>query len=121
MIDKYPNSKIMLVKNNSYRDNYGLIDRSSAGEFDIDSVVINWINEDRIISQSQVIGVPSHHNMLGEVLFHDLFPHLYCFMLHLFDVGVEKFDRISNYKMQKWNLDNISGSAYGVFQRKRRI
>ena len=112
MIDKYPNSKIMLVKNNLYRDNYGLIDHFS-GEFDIDSVVINWINKDRIPNPGNW-STNSQYAWGGVA--HDLFPHLYCFMLHLFDVGVEKFDRISNYKMQKWNLDNISGSAYGVFK-----
>jgi len=111
-IDRFPNSKIMLVKNNLYRDTYGILDEFS-GQYDVTDVTINWLNKDRIPNPGNW---STNSKFAWGGVAHDLFPHLYCFMLHLFDEEPNQFERFSSWKVQKWNLENISGTAYGVYK-----
>lgn len=113
-IARFPNHHIALVKNNLYRKD----SESYATLFNIEDVTkveINWLNRDRIPNPGSWF--TNKEQAFGGVT-HDLFPHLYCFMFaiipfHLYNNQIGK-----TFKMQRWNLDNISGSTdYGTINR----
>lgn len=111
LLHKFPNHKIVLVKNNLYRKNIETFESLINDIEDVAKVDINWLNKDRIPSPGSWFTDKS--KAFGGVT-HDLFPHLYCFMFMLFSFHIYKNVLPKTFKMQRWNLNNISGSTdYG--------
>lgn len=113
-IHRFPNHCIVLVKNNLYRNNIHLYESL----FDIDEVSkveINWLNKDRIPNPGSWF---TNKEMAFGGVTHDLFPHLYCFMFAIIPFHLYNNQLGQTFKMQRWNLDNISGNTdYGTTNR----
>lgn len=104
--------KIVLVKNNLYRDQKIIQKLREMCDQDIVSAVeIEWMNRDRIPNPGNWF--TNKKDAFGGVT-HDLFPHLYCFMYALFPLQQITDLTPTVFKQQRWNLDNIGTSTeYG--------
>ena len=109
LCDKHPQTKFIMCKNNMYRDTYGFLDNVSTID-NITSIKVNWLNKNRIPNPG--FWSTNRKQSWGGVAL-DLFPHLYCQLLTHFG-QIENFTRVNHLMMQKWNLEDLTGSDYGV-------
>ncbi len=110
VVHRFPNHRILLVKNNLYRasiDKYAdLVDLKDVAKIDI-----NWLNKDRIPNPGGWF--TDSKQAFGGVT-HDLFPHLYCYMFALIPFHLFLHILPKTFKMQRWHLDNIGDNTdYG--------
>lgn len=107
-----PDHDITLVKNNLYRPEYKML-RAKCNDSNITKIEITWFNKDRIPNPGSWF---TDRMMAFGGVTHDLFPHLYTFMLLLFPVEqVIGASFISARSEQRWNLTNIGTSTdYGT-------
>lgn len=113
-IDRFPNHKIVMVKNNLYRDHVNQYASLSDIE-NISSVEFNWLNKNRIPNPGGWF--TNKEQAFGGVT-HDLFPHLYCLMYAFFSFKDFKDIIPDVYKLQRWNLNNINKvTNYGVINK----
>lgn len=105
----YTSTQFHLVKNNLYRNEYGLID-ALLKDNEIIGVDINWLNKNRIPNPGTWFTNPAQ--AFGGVSY-DLMPHMYCFLNVIF--GATKLDdaKFRTNKYQRWNLSNIIQTDYG--------
>jgi predicted dehydrogenase len=109
LCDKHPHTKFIMCKNNMYRDTYGFLDNVSQIE-DITSIKINWLNKNRVPNPGY--WSTNRKQSWGGVAL-DLFPHLYCQMIRHFG-KIPQFTRVNHLMMQKWKLEDLTGSDYGA-------
>ena len=109
LCDKHRATKFIMCKNNMYRDTYGFLDNVQSID-NITSIKINWLNKNRVPNPGN--WSTNRRQAWGGVAL-DLFPHLYCQMLKHFGETAQ-FDRVNYIMMQKWNLDDLLDSDYGV-------
>lgn len=103
-------SRFHLVKNNLYRDNYGLIiPIMDTGE--VIGVDINWLNGNRIPNPG---GWFTNSKYALKGVSGDLMPHLYCFALKIFGEDALLSAKFKQQCLQRWNLDNINSTDYGT-------
>lgn len=110
VVHSFPNHNIVMVKNNLYRKDTAsyqcLFDLS-----EVTKVEINWLNKNRIPNPGTWF--TNQEKAFGGVT-HDLFPHLYCFMFAMIPFHLYNNQIGETFKMQRWNLDNISDETdYG--------
>lgn len=110
LCDKFKDTKFLMCKNNLYRDTYGFLDKVD-GIDNITSIKINWLNKNRIPNPGY--WSTNRKQAWGGVAL-DLFPHLYCQMFKHFGQDITKFERANYMMMQKWTLEDLSGSDYGM-------
>jgi|TARA_B110000967_G_C18846309_1_gene542179 predicted dehydrogenase len=109
LCDKHPHTKFIMCKNNMYRDTYGFLDNVGTID-DITSIKVNWLNKNRVPNAGY--WSTNRKQSWGGVAL-DLFPHLYCQLLTHFG-KIENFTRVNHLMMQKWNLEDLTGSDYGA-------
>ena len=105
---KFPATRIMMVKNNQWRDNFEDF-RSFAARSS--KISIRWINKDRIpnpgswfTTKSQAWGGVSR----------DLLPHLLSIFVNLDDTWMNAAQVAAKNYQQRWRLCDISNSDYGT-------
>jgi predicted dehydrogenase len=108
----FPNTRFIMCKNNLYRSSYGEFERVLDGSVTPTSIVINWLNEDRVPSPGSWF--TNKETAWGGVAL-DLFPHLYC---HLWKLAGFNADRVDAGKARMWSLENLSNTAYGAIDSK---
>ena len=109
LCDKHPHTRFIMCKNNMYRDTYGFLDNVAQID-DITSIKINWLNKNRVPNPGY--WSTNRKQSWGGVAL-DLFPHLYCQMIRHFG-KIQQFTRVNHLMMQKWKLEDLTGSDYGV-------
>lgn len=104
-----PDTKIVMVKNNMYRSDYGEIFKRPHD--DIAAIEICWFNKDRIPNPGTWF--TNKYEAFGGVS-RDLMPHLLSFAFMFFNEDLLEAEyQASCYQM--WNLDNIGDSTdYGI-------
>lgn len=110
LCDKHPGTKFIMCKNNLYRSSYGFLDNVKDIS-DITSIKIRWLNKNRVPNPGY--WSTNRKQAWGGVAL-DLFPHLYCQMFKHFGQDIAKFERANYMMMQKWSLEDLSGSDYGM-------
>ena len=105
-----PGHDVVLVKNNLYRPEYQEL-RQIMRDNKVTKVELTWFNENRIPNPG---GWFTNKSVSFGGVSHDLFPHLYTFMLVLFDLeAVLDADLTAITKEQRWDLQTIGSTAYG--------
>lgn len=103
---QFPKTRIMMIKNNQYRENikqlFGLYHKSK-------SVRINWINKNRIPKPGSWF---TNKNLSYGGVSKDLLPHLLSFYT-LFEPDYHKTVWSFRDKKQNWKLSDLSGTDYG--------
>lgn len=107
-----PGHDVILVKNNLFRESIGGFLRELMYTNPVTKVEITWFNKDRIPNPG---GWFTDKRMSFGGVSHDLLPHLYTFMLLLFQpYKVINAELIATRKEQRWDLKSIGASTdYG--------
>lgn len=109
MVDSYPNTRFMLVKNNQYREE---ISKFKELADQAEEVCIRWNNKNRIPS-------PGSWFTTKELAFggvsRDLIPHMLSYYCVLTDY--QQGHKLSAVAEQRWNLDSIDSTDYGTVNR----
>jgi predicted dehydrogenase len=101
-------NKLIMIKNNMYRDNYpAIIKTINENRFDIKNVNVCWLNKDRIPHPGSWF--TTKKLAFGGVS-RDLMPHLLSIYYSLFQ---ELNLPVDIYKTQKYTLEDLKGTAYG--------
>lgn len=109
-IDRFPNHRIVMVKNNLYRKNIDKLSTMCDLEA-VDKVEIRWFNKDRIPNPGSWF---TNRQLAFGGVTHDLFPHLYCFMFALFPLFLLRSSPAPNtLAFQRWSLRSIKNTNYG--------
>jgi len=111
-----PGHDVTLVKNNFYRPEYKEL-RELMKNNEVTKVEITWFNEDRIPNPG---GWFTDKTISFGGVSHDLFPHLFTFMLLLFTPNaIINSELVATRKEQRWNLQTIGDSTdYGKVNTK---
>lgn len=106
MVSDFPDTRFMMVKNNQYRDEI----KKFKEQADQATVVrISWNNENRIPNPGSWFTSKQH--AFGGVS-RDLLPHMLSYYCILADV--DKGSKLTSVKEQRWQLDDITSTDYGV-------
>ncbi len=111
-VHRFPNHRIILVKNNLYRKGDTIADiQKLLFDNTVSKIEINWLNKDRIPNPG---GWFTNKELAFGGVTHDLFPHLYCMLFTLIPFHLLQHNIPKTFKMQRWNLDNIGDNTdYG--------
>jgi predicted dehydrogenase len=104
-------TRIMMTKNNQYRNNIEQMQQAAAQAKDIQ---LNWINNNRIPKPGSWF--TSKHLSYGGVS-RDLIPHMLS-LYQLLNVNWQTTNRSSSQLEQKWSLNDIENSDYGKVDKK---
>ena len=112
-VEQYKATKFIMCKNNLYRDKQGAI-TGYTNDPDADKMLrldIKWLNNNRVPNPG---GWSTNKNYAGGGVALDLFPHLYCQFIKMFDVEfLQHITRTSYAMTQQWKLGDMLGSDYG--------
>lgn len=107
MVNAFPNTRFMMVKNNMWRDN---IDDLRELTLNSKDVVISWLNQDRVPN-------PGTWFTTKELAFggvsRDLTPHLLSLFLAL-DPDYTQSTETSRMVAQTWKLEDVTNTDYGI-------
>lgn len=110
-ITQYPNSKIIMVKNNLYRNNllYTIRDSIQLNKDDIQNVEIDWLNVDRIPNPGSWF---TNKKLAFGGVSRDLMPHLLSIYLAIFNLELDL--PIEEFKLQQYKLSDLTSTQYGT-------
>lgn len=109
----YLDDKLIMIKNNMYRDTYDAIIKTiKQNMLDIKEVNITWLNKDRIPNPGSWF--TTKKLAFGGVS-RDLMPHLLSIYYSLFN---EFSDPITSFKSQRYTLEDVINTGYGVVNKK---
>lgn len=104
---RYPNTRIMMVKNNQWRSNFQeLRDLAAQSE----KININWINRDRVPNPGSWF---TNRELAWGGVSRDLLPHLLSIFAELNPTWMAEATVINRIFRQRWRLCDISASDYG--------
>lgn len=107
LIRQFPKTRFMMIKNNQYRDNikqlFGLYHKSK-------KIMFNWINQNRVPKPGSWF---TNKNLSFGGVSKDLLPHLLS-LYTLFEPDFAKTNWTTKEKVQKWQLNDLTGSDYGT-------
>lgn len=106
LLDKFPNTRFMMVKNNMWRNNIlEMQDNAKKAK----TVKINWINKDRVPNPGSWF---TNKDLAFGGVSRDLMPHLLSLYIALNPDW--KTDQLNGYSsMTRWTLEDISNTNYG--------
>lgn len=104
----FPATRIMMVKNNMWRDN---IDEMQATAEKCEQIYFNWLNYDRVPSPGSWF--TTKDSAFGGVS-RDLMPHLLSLVVAIFPEQYKNLDLTSNGKERTWNLAELTNTQYGA-------
>ena len=108
--ENFPDTRFHVVKNNLYRASYDNL-LEFFDKKDVVAVDINWLNGNRIPSPGSWF---TNKDMAFGGVSRDLMPHLYCFAVKIFGLEVIRATEFKTEKNQRWSLDTVTGTDYGV-------
>ena len=104
-------NKLIMIKNNMYRDTYPAIIRTiKENRFNLEKVNIDWLNEDRIPHPGSWF--TTRKLAFGGVS-RDLMPHLLSIYYSLFE---DLNDPVEIYKTQQYTLEDLKSTSYGTIK-----
>ena len=107
MVDSFPNTKFIMVKNNQYREELPFFKALAARG---NSVNINWINYNRVPNPGGWF--TNKHYSFGGVS-RDLMPHLLSWVAALHPTAYQDCSVLKFEKEQRWQLTDLLDTAYG--------
>ena len=107
MVEAYPNTRIMMVKNNQYRDNIGELQTHAATSSEIH---LNWINNNRV--PGPVTWFTNKSLAYGGVS-RDLMPHLLSIMIAL-DPDWSIALNVYHNSKKRYTLKDLADTDYGT-------
>lgn len=113
LLDNNPTTRIVMTKNNQYRDNIMDMARSAAADLD-ETVNINWINKNRVPNPGSWF--TTKKLAFGGVS-RDLMPHMLSIYQMLNPTWLTDNMTFSKFT-QKWTLNNIDSTDYGVINKQ---
>jgi predicted dehydrogenase len=107
LVEDNSNTRIVMVKNNQYRDNIEEIKQIASASVIVD---INWINEDRVPSPGSWF---TNRELAWGGVSRDLMPHLLSIWCIL-DPLYYNADRTRKEVKQRWSLKDLTSTSYGT-------
>jgi len=104
----FPETRIMMVKNNMWRDN--IVDMQQSA-IKAKAIYLNWINFDRVPSPGSWF---TTKDLAFGGVSRDLMPHLLSLLVSLFPDTYKSLDLISNGKCRQWKLTDLNDTQYGT-------
>jgi predicted dehydrogenase len=112
-VGMYAPNKLIMIKNNLYRDSYDAIIKTiKENVLDIKEVNIDWLNKNRIPNPGSWF---TNKKLAFGGVSRDLMPHLLSIYYSLFG---ELNDPITSFKSQRHSLQSIEGTGYGTVDKK---
>jgi predicted dehydrogenase len=109
LVDTFPHTRFIMVKNNQYRD---IIEKLKIVSYNTDVVDIRWINNNRVPSPGSWF--TDVNKSFGGVE-KDLMPHLLSFITVLFPNSYKDYPHLIKKDFhQRWNLADLTDTAYGT-------
>lgn len=109
----YGSNKLVMIKNNMYRDTYDAIIKTiNQNLLDIKEVNIEWLNKNRIPNPGSWF---TNKKLAYGGVSRDLMPHLLSIYYSLFK---EFNDPITSFKTQRHTLSSIENTSYGKIDKK---
>lgn len=107
LVEKYPDTRFMMIKNNMYRDNIEQIRRLVDNS---DKIDINWINQNRVPKPGSWF---TNKELAFGGVSRDLIPHLLSLYIAMFPHHYNNY--IWEKKVnQNWKLEDLTSSSYGT-------
>ncbi len=107
LIDNFPNTRFMMVKNNMWRDNIDTLKQKAAVA---KSIKLNWINQDRVPNPGSWF---TNKELAFGGVSRDLMPHLLSLYVSL-NPNWETDMLNGNSAMTKWKLSDLTSTDYGT-------
>ena len=109
LVNAFPNTRFMMVKNNQYRD---IIDKIKTVADHADVIDIRWINLNRVPNPGSWF--TDENRSFGGVK-KDLMPHLLSFITVLFPNSYKNYPHLIKKDFhQRWDLADLADTDYGV-------
>jgi len=107
LVDSHPNTRIMMVKNNQYRDEIDELKVLAEASIIIN---VNWINHDRVPNPGTWF---TNKELAFGGVSRDLVPHLLSLWIAL-DNNYDEANRVRKDVKQRWQLSDITNTNYGT-------
>lgn len=107
LVEQFPNTRIMMVKNNQYRDNIPQLQEYAALSSEIQ---LNWINNNRVPSPGTWFTTKS---LAYGGVSRDLMPHLLSIMIAL-EPNWNTALKVRSYSKTRYTLKDLADTDYGT-------
>lgn len=104
LLDRHPNVRIMMVKNNMWRNNIDPVAHNS-------NIIINWLNENRVPSPGTWF---TTKELAWGGVSRDLMPHLLSIFVMMLPNDYKKAELIKKFSNQTWQLKDLLNTDYGT-------
>lgn len=107
LVESHPNTRLVMVKNNQWRNNIDELRELAKNSYMID---LKWINNDRVPGPGTWFTTKS---LAFSGVSRDLMPHLLSLFIAM-EPNYKQAKLVRNSAMQVWNLEDFTRTDYGV-------